>query len=164
MDLHITHDILIAGPDLDTCRRLVLRFFSKNLLVRYDAVEVVADHTLRGDQPGFWERVEQGEAANRKALAGMLVELKQEGLRQVDDIQRLEQGYRSKLFHTIAHLLDGFFGIDTFLYNLEEDSHWVSAALRQQIIAQPAGYWLARVAAHSKGNPDRLPSLRSMQT
>jgi len=80
-----------------------------------------------------------------------------------EDIQQMGQGYQSKIFHTIAHLLDGFFGIDTLLYNLEDDSHWLSAERRRQIEAAPHTCWLMKVVAESRGTkPDRLHLLRSI--
>ena len=163
MDLQATHEILVIGADLKSCRQKTLRFFAKNILVRYDSITIVEAASVNGAHPRFWERVEAGEAANRLALTNMLADLKAEGFQQLDDILQLRQGYQSKVFHTVAHLLDGFFGIDTSLYNLEDDSHWVSAERRQQIEADPYTCWLMKVAAESRGTmPDRLHLLRSM--
>jgi hypothetical protein len=124
----------------------------------------VEAESVNGAHPRFWERVEAGEAANRMALANMLADLKAEGFQQLDDIMQLRQGYQSKVFHTVAHLLDGFFGIDTALYNLEDDSHWLSSERRQQIEVSPHTCWLMKVVAESRGGtvPDRLHLLRSM--
>ena len=163
MDLEASHEILVIGTDLESCRQKTLRFFAKNILVRYDSVTIVEEESVNGAHPRFWERVEAGEVANRMVLANMLADLKAEGFQQLDDIMQLRQGYQSKVFHTIAHLLDGFFGIDTSFYNLEDDSHWLSAARRQQIEATPHTCWLMKVAAESWGTvPDRLHILRSM--
>jgi hypothetical protein len=163
VDLQASHEILVIGADLETCRQKTLRFFAKNILVRYDTVTIVETESVNGEHPRFWERVDAGEAANRMALANMLADLKAEGFQQLDDILRLGQGYQSKIFHTIAHLLDGFFGIDTSLYNLEDDSHWLSSVRRQQIQAAPHTCWLLKVAAEARGTtPDRLHLLRSI--
>jgi hypothetical protein len=160
VDFHATHELLVSGTDLETSRRKTFLFFERNMLVRYDAVEIV--EAITAEHPEFWPRIEGGEAANRKALAGMLMELRQEGYGQLQDILRMGQGYQSKMFHTIAHLLDGFFGIDTYLYNLVDDSHWLSRERRQKIAAAPHTYWLLKVAAASKGpTADRLHLLRS---
>jgi hypothetical protein len=140
-----------------------MRFFAKNSLVRYDTVTIVETESVNGEHPRFWERVEAGETANRMALANLLADLKAEGFQRLDDILQMGQGYQSKIFHTIAHLLDGFFGIDTSLYNLEDDSHWLSSERRQQIQSAPRTCWLLKVAAESHGpTPDRLHLLRSM--
>lgn len=160
MDLHAAHELLVSGPDLETSRRKTFLFFDHNMLVRYDTVDIV--EAITAEHPEFWPRIERGEAANRKALAGMLKELRQEGYDQLEDIMRMGQGYQSKMFHTIAHLLDGFFGIDTYLYNLVDDSHWLPRERRQKIDAAPHTYWLLKVAAASKGpTADRLHLLRS---
>ena len=159
MDLQASHEILVIGVDLETCRQKTLRFFAKNILVRYDSITIVEAESVNGEHPRFWERVEAGEAANRMTLANMLADLKAEGFQQLDDIMQLRQGYQSKIFHTIAHLLDGFFGIDSALYNLEDDSHWLSSVRRQQIQAALHTCWLLKVAGRSTGyNPRPAPS------
>src|SRR4030043_54062 len=63
------------------------------------------------------------------------------------DLQELPQGYKSKILHVITHLLDGFFGIDTYFYNLEEDSHWVSEELKEKIKTNPPIFWLLSLEA-----------------
>lgn len=161
MDLRTVHELLVSGTDLETSRRKTLFFFDHNMLVRYNTVDIM--DAINAEHPQFWPRIELGEAANRKALAGMLSELRQEGYEQLEDILRMGQGYHSKMFHTIAHLLDGFFGIDTYLYNLVDDSHWLSQKMRQEIAAAPQDYWLLKVAAASKEpTTDRLHLLRSV--
>jgi len=160
VDLHGTHEILVSGPDIETSRRKTRFFFDHNMLVRYDTVHIV--EAITAEHPEFWPRIERGEAANRKVLADLLAELAQEGYGQLEDIARMGQGYQSKIFHTIAHLLDGFFGIDTYLYNLEDDSHWLFPETRQKIADSPRDYWLLKVAASSKGpTADRLHLLRA---
>ena len=160
MNLHAVHEFLVSGPDIETSRRKTLYFFAHNMLVRYDTVDIV--EVITAEHPEFWPRIERGEAANRKALAVLLAELRQEGYGQLEDIVRMDQGYQSKIFHTAAHLLDGFFGIDTYLYNLEDDSHWLSGESREKIAKAPHTYWLLKVAAASKGpTADRLHHLRS---
>jgi hypothetical protein len=160
VDLHSGHEFLVSGPDLETSQRKTLFFFEHNMLVRYDTVDIV--EAITAEHPEFWSRIERGEAANRKTLAGLLAELGQEGYGQLEDVVRMNQGYLSKIFHTVAHLLDGFFGIDTYLYNLEDDSHWLSPVRRQNIAASPHTYWLLKVAAASRGpTADRLHLLRA---
>jgi hypothetical protein len=63
------------------------------------------------------------------------------------DLESLPQGYQSKTLHTLTHLLDGFFGIDSHFYNLIEGSHGVSAGLRGKIDSSPGGYMLLAVRA-----------------
>ncbi len=164
MDLQVSHDILVAGPDLAACKKKVLMFFKKNMLVRYDTVTLIDTDTINADHPLFETRLENGTTNNRTVIAKMIEELKVEGFKQLDDIQEIIQGYNSKIFHTIAHLLDGFFGVDSFFYNLEEDSHGVTDNLRQQIEASPKNFWLIKVQAESKSSTaDRLHILRSFK-
>jgi hypothetical protein len=75
----------------------------------------------------------------------MLAHLKEEGVTSLDQLPELEQGYVTKILHTLTHLLDGFIGIDSVFYNLVEDSHRVSAGLSDAIRANPADYWLVPV-------------------
>jgi len=160
VDLHAEHEFLVSGADSETSRRKTRLFFDRNMLVRYDIVNIV--EAITAEHPEFWPRIEHGEAANRKALADLLAELREEGYEQLKDILRMDQGYQSKMFHTVAHLLDGFFGVDTYLYNLEDDSHWLSRETRQKIADSPQDYWLLKVAASSKGpTADRLHLLRT---
>jgi hypothetical protein len=62
-------------------------------------------------------------------------------------LSELPQGFRTKMLHVITHFLDGFFGIDTYFYNLEEDSHWVSEQARRRIREAPSDYRLLSVEA-----------------
>lgn len=140
-----SHEILVAGADFSTCEAKVRRFFSRTELVRYDGVRIAAPEALRGDAPGFWPRLEQGVAANRRVVGELLEELDREGIESLADIREMDQGSGSKVFHTIAHLLDGFFGIDSAFYNLEDDSHWVSPLLRERIKTEPASFRLLPV-------------------
>ena len=118
---------------------------------------------VQASNPVFWERVEQGKRANQKIVQELIQDLQAEGYQSIDAVLGMTQGYQSKLFHTLAHLLDGFFGIDSSFYNMEEDSHWVSESLQKQMSANPTPYWLIKVAAATKGqSPDRLPLLRSL--
>jgi len=144
-DLEISHDILITGSDFESCRQQVERFFKRTTLIRYDEVLVSENESLKGTDVNFPARIAAGLKANRKVLGEFLANLKEEGFSSLDDLQSLEKGYLSKILHTIAHLQDGFFGIDSRFYNLEEDSHGISRHLQQKITATPHGYWILRV-------------------
>ena len=64
----------------------------------------------------------------------------------------------------MAHLLDGFFGIDSQFYNLPEDSHWLGESLRKQIETGPAEFWLVRVAATLESKEHQaIAGLRSFE-
>jgi len=145
-DLEISHDILLAGSDFSSCQEQVRRFFDRTMLIRYDQVLVLQNEAINGAEKEFWARIRDGIEANQKVLGELLANLKSEGFNSLDDLQSLEKGYLSKILHTIAHLQDGFIGIDSRFYNLIEDSHGVSRDLQQKMAATPYRYWVMRVA------------------
>lgn len=163
-DLEITHDILIAGSDFDTCRQRVKRFFDRTTLIRYDEVLVIENESTKGTEENFRARIQQGLQANQQVLGDFLKNLKEEGFLLLDDLQGLEKGYLSKVLHTIAHLKDGFIGIDSRFYNLEEDSHGVSRDLLQKITASPNSYWVLKTKGRLRpASEDPLDALRTFE-
>lgn len=164
-DLDITHDVLLAGSDFEFCRRRVERFFDRTMLIRYDRVLVLEEESLNGaEEEQFFLRIHEGLAANHEVLLELLGNLKEEGFTTLDDIQDLEKGYISKIFHTIAHLLDGFIGIDSRFYNLEEDSHGISREMQRKIYAAPQTYWIIRVKGRiAPAGEDPLDVLRTFE-
>jgi len=136
------HKILIQAPDFHTAGENVLNFFDKAMLLHYDRMNIVEPKSSRGDQPPFWPELEKGLADNLHVLNGFVQELKETGFQTVDDLNSISQGYPSKLLHIIAHLLDGFIGIDTIFYNLLEDSHGLSPSLKKKIAENSRNYWL----------------------
>ncbi len=149
MNLYASHEMLVSGPDFETCRCKTQRFFDRHILIRYDTVHIAAAASVPATDPCFWERVTAGMAANRKVLAELIVELSAEGFKLMTDLSAMPKGYQSKIFHIIAHMLDGFFGVDSRFYVLDDDSHWLTDALRQSIKAAPTDYWLLKVDAES---------------
>lgn len=166
MQLEVRHDVLVVGPDFDRSSHYARRFFARTPLVRYDTVEVVRERSFAATQPEFWPRVEAGILRNRQVLAELIGELKETGARSLDDLLVLPKGYQSKLVHTAAHLVDGFFGIDTVFYNMAEDSHGLTEALAREIRQTPADYWLLgiRAALQVKERETRFASLRRFET
>jgi len=157
--------MLVDGPDLDTSRRRVERFFARTILVKYDSVQVVAEKSCNGTHGLFWEKLAAGIAENRALAAALLADLKEAGLTDLDALTTLPQGYASKTLHTMAHLLDGFFGVDSRFYNLNDDSHWLSASQRSRIEQDPASSWLLHVEASSQsGDADQVSTLRTIPT
>ena len=75
----------------------------------------------------------------------MIDHLKDEGIVSLDQLAGLAQGYATKVFHTLAHMVDGFIGVDSVFYNLIEDSHQVSAPLAASIRNAPGEFWLVPV-------------------
>ncbi|MEA3548331.1 MAG: hypothetical protein U9R66_11785 [Thermodesulfobacteriota bacterium] len=146
MNLNISHLFLTGGRDGRTARSNVLRFLDQTTLVKYDRIHIVEEHILSAEKRKFWPDLEASILENRRVIVGFINELTECGVKHLDDIKNLEQGYQSKTLHTIAHLLDGFFGIDSCFFNLIEDSHWLSAVLKDKIMENPGQYWL--VEAH----------------
>ncbi|MCX5865620.1 MAG: hypothetical protein NTW42_11240 [Deltaproteobacteria bacterium] len=147
MKLEVTHKILAMEPDFEKSSAHVLRFLDHTSLVQYDAVRVVTAESCSATDPRFWPWLEQGLAANRQVLTQLTGELRAAGTKEFDDLLTMPQGFQSKIFHTMAHLLDGFFGIDSQFYNLPDDSHWLEASLRRQIETDPEDFWLITVKA-----------------
>lgn len=165
MNLEATHLLLIRAADDETCRERALAFFARNLLVKYDAVQVDGARSFRADHQDFWETIEGGIRSNHQALGDLLRELADAGFAKLTDLARMEQGYQSKTLHTITHLLDGFFGIDTCFYNLEEDSHWLSERLAATIRQQPRDFRVVTMACSSRAatSGDLLARIRKFE-
>lgn len=163
-NLEISHDILMAGPDFESCRKQLRHFFDRTMLIRYDEVLIMEKEALNGTAKKFRTRIQEGLRGNQKVLEGFLANLQEEGFVSLEDIKSLEKGYLSKILHTIAHLQDGFIGIDSHFYNLEEDSHGVSRGLQQKITTTPAGYWILRARGRiSSVGEDPFDALRTFE-
>ena len=164
MKLEVTHKILTMEPDLTKGAAHVLRFLDRTALVHYDAVRVVATESFSGADPRFWPSLEQGLTDNRQTLARLTGELRAAGTKEFGDLLAMPLGFQSKIFHTMAHLLDGFFGIDSQFYSLLEDSHWLGESLRGQIEAEPEYFWLVTVVG-TLASPSHhaLAGLRSFE-
>jgi hypothetical protein len=136
------HEILVRGKDLESCKSKVLRFFRDYQLVRYSSVIILEAESVPSSDPDFTARLQTAQIENRRLLHKLVEELRGEGINLLNDLENMPQGYRTKMLHVITHLLDGFFGIDSYFYNLEEDSHWVSDEMKRKIERSPVDYWL----------------------
>ena len=141
------HEILTKDQDFEFSKKRVLRFFQKYHLVSYSHVHVFDNESLPASSHDFESRLQKALLKNRQLLNTLLNDLLSEGYTTIQDLQTIPQGHRTKIFHVITHLLDGFFGLDTHFYNLEEDSHWVSDAFWEKIKTNPSQYWLLAVEA-----------------
>jgi hypothetical protein len=139
------HEILVKASDLAACRTRTLKFFKNYQLVRYSRIQI--SEAIPASDQACRSRLLKAIDKNRKILHDLIKELQQEDVNTLDDLEELPQGYKSKMLHVITHFLDGFFGIDTYFYNLEEYSHWVSDKLQKRIEATPSAYWLLAVEA-----------------
>jgi hypothetical protein len=141
------HEILVKGTDFEACKAKVLQFFERYQLVRYSQIDAAQDASLAAGDPDFDDRLQKAILKNREILHALRDELQREGVDTLHDLSALPQGYKTKMLHVITHLLDGFFGIDTYFYNLEEDSHWVSDTLIKKIHTNSSYYWLLTIEA-----------------
>ncbi len=141
------HEILSKGSDFEACKKGVLDFFRNYQLVRYSHIAVIEKECLSASNSGFSERLEKSVQKNRAILHELIAEFEMEDIFTLNDLEHLPQGYKTKMLHVITHLLDGFFGIDTYFYNLVEDSHWVSDELLKTMKSIPSHYWIISVEA-----------------
>jgi hypothetical protein len=144
------HLILTDGTDSEVCREKVSYFFEHYQLVRYFHTNILDRECLSASSPEFWDALEQARLKNREILHTLITELRGEGVQTLLDLESLPQGYQSNMLHVITHILDGFFGIDSYFYNLIEDSHWVSEALLEKMKISPSRYRLIHIEADFK--------------
>lgn len=161
-----THTFLVKKPDYLSGRERVLSFFAGNFLVRYDSVQVVRERSFNADHQGFWDTIERGVDLNQQVIANLLRELQESGFKKISDLSAMPRGYQSKTLHIVTHLLDGFFGIDSHFYNLEEDSHGLSEKLSEEIRKQPHEFWVLTVAcaAEAGNDPNLLDKIRKFES
>jgi hypothetical protein len=141
------HEILVRGPDFQACRERVLDFFRNYQLVRYSYITVPESEALSAENSFFHDRLHKAITKNRQILRELVRELQGEGIHTLTDIEEMPQGYKTKMLHVITHLLDGFFGIDSYFYNLEEDSHGITEKLQEKVKESPSDYWLLSIEA-----------------
>jgi 23S rRNA A1618 N6-methylase RlmF len=103
--------------------------------------------SVSASNPEFHDRLEKAIRSNRRILHTLVKELQIENIITLDDLNELPQGYKTKMLHVITHFLDGFFGIDTYFYNLVEDSHWVSEEMQSRIVKNPSDFRLLSLDA-----------------
>ncbi|MEF3169075.1 MAG: hypothetical protein K6360_07070 [Deltaproteobacteria bacterium] len=141
------HEFLVHHREFDSARRHVLRFFRTYKILSASQVSVLEKRSLRADEQAFRPRIQDAIEENRKVLAEFLTELRNTGVERLDDLAHMDQGYRTKLLHTITHILDGFFGVDSYFFNLIDDSHWICPGLYERIQASPQEFWLVGAEA-----------------
>lgn len=163
MSLEAKHYLLVGGESFGECRNRVSHFFEKNILVRYDHVKVLEESSCSAESVDFWKLAEEKINENHRAVDGLVKELQESGIQKISDLNKMGQGYESKVLHVITHLLDGFFGADTVFYNLEEDSHWLSDNLVRRIKEQPEKFWLLEVGCSTPATTDRLDQIRRFE-
>ena len=143
------HDLLLKSSSRKEAELHARYFFEHNDLVRYDSIIIKPGAILCGTDPKFIPMLNKGLEGNKKAINGLIEELRSENALDPQIWSTLQQGYATKLLHTVIHLLDGFFGIDSALYNLVENSHQVTNTLLNRIKEHPGKYWLVSVTGMS---------------
>ncbi len=165
MRFETEHLFLVPESTWDGASHQVKRFFDRTILVKYASIKTNKNASLPATYDDFWPRLEKGLATNQAVLTGLLDEIVQEGYSNLKDLTTMEQGFQSKLLHTASHLLDGFFGIDSYFFNLVEDSHQVSERLRNSIKNQPQKYWLVEASGATEiPGEDPFSHLRTFET
>ena len=153
------HKILATGETFDDCCQHVRRFFDLTTLVIYDCIQIIDQQCQSGLDADFFEVLERAEKKNRASVTGLIGDLRQNWVTEIEDLGRLEQRYPSKVLHLLTHFLDGFIGIDSSFYNLPDDSHWLPAERRTEIESNPAGFWIIHVDGYS-ATPEEASLLR----
>ena len=143
------HEVLSSGSDFDVCSRKVLSFFEAYQLVRYSQIKILKKDSLPASHPEFWNKLEKAVLENHLVLQQLIRELGDEGVTSLEDLEELPQGYKSSMLHIVTHFFDGFFGVDTYFYNLEENSHWISEKLIKKMQTSPALFWILALEAES---------------
>lgn len=160
-----THIFLVTGNSYPNAKEKVEHFLKQNLLVRYTTVLFDDEQGTDNLNEQFPATVKWAEEQNRLTLQGLLHEFVDLGYESLADLSRVPQGYESKLLHTVTHLLDGFFGLDSFFYNLVEDSNWISPSLFEKTgRCKQADYFLVHVQGSFKSleEADRISKMRRL--
>jgi hypothetical protein len=143
------HKLLVAGDSYDHCLMQIHKFFDLTSLVIYDCIEADPKQSVAGLDAAFLPAVNSAIARNREIMQSLIDELTANGIKTQTDLLAIEQGYLSKTLHILSHFLDGFVGIDSYFYNLLDDSHWLPATRQQEIDKSPQSYWLIHVDGYS---------------
>lgn len=153
------HEILVAGESFEHCTDQVRRFFDLTSLVIYDCIEARREESRSGLDADFPARLEEALARNRLLVREFTADLEKAGVHSTAELPAVEQGFVSKTLHILAHFLDGFIGIDSFFYNLLDDSHWVPAPTAAALAENPGRYWLIHIDCYS-ATPEEAGILR----
>ncbi len=144
--MEVQHFFLVKSDDLESGWKKVKAFLKGYELIHYDDIKLLKNDSISSQNPEFNELLSRLLRKNKSFLQKSLDELKDEGYCTTDDLKELPQGYLSKFLHGIVHFLDGFYGVDSYFYNLEEGSHWVSMPLLRKI-KKGEKFWLLKVLA-----------------
>lgn len=139
------HKVLLAGDSFDHCSEQVHKFFALTSLVIYDCIETIETKSFSGLDAAFFDHIVKAETHNRQTVQDLINELIKAKIRKTEDFQLIKQGYLSKTLHILSHFLDGFIGIDSYFYNMIDDSHWLPQTTTIAINKNPHHYWLLHI-------------------
>ncbi|MBU0946519.1 MAG: hypothetical protein KJ804_20655 [Proteobacteria bacterium] len=145
MEIESRHVFLVQAENRQDAVYQVIHFLQTTDLISYGQLNVDETAVLVGDSDVFWQTLSQGVEKNKAFSRQILEELQKNGVHEVVDLLTIPLGYPSKLLHILTHMLDGFVGIDSFFYNLVEDSHWLGKTLEIVIRETPQQFWLVPV-------------------
>ncbi|MCS7199063.1 MAG: hypothetical protein RMI63_01665 [Caldimicrobium sp.] len=138
----IPHLFLVKASNQKEALNSAESFIQRYQLIRYEEFQIKTEQIVVATSLDFWLKLNEALQINKRIIFNIIKEIKLEGYTTLEDLKDLPQGYLSKLVHTLAHLLDGFFGIDSYFYNLIEDSHFISSALMKTIKNIPENFYL----------------------
>ncbi len=139
------HKMLLAGDSFNHCSEQVHKFFDLTSLVIYDCIEAIESKSFSGLDAAFFDLLAKAETRNRQTVKELIDELIKAKIRKTVDFQLIKQGYLSKTLHILSHFLDGFIGIDSYFYNMIDDSHWLPSTTANAIHKKPQHYWLLHI-------------------
>lgn len=149
MSFKVSHTFLISGTDLPECTSRALYFFDTTQLVHYDHIQIIQEHSCSALSDNFQPLLDKALDKNHTKLETLLKDLYDAGYETIPDLLHIPHGYPSKVLHTIAHITDGFFGIDAFFFDLDHSSYRLSELRKQEIKEQPDACWLLTIKASS---------------
>ncbi len=153
------HTLLLEGDSYENCTQHVHKFFDLTSLVIYDCIEASEEKSSCGLDAAFFDTVRKAEKKNHQTVQELVEELAKSGILNTYDFRRIEQGYQSKTLHVLSHLLDGFIGIDSYFYNLIDDSHWLPDNTVVEMQKRPSKYWLIHIDCFS-ATPEEVGLIR----
>lgn len=155
------HWFLVNTNSQEEAKKIVEKFLNKYQLIFYDKIESLS--ILNGFDLNFFNILHSGVNKNKEIIEELINELEKEGYKTLKDLADLPQGYLSKILHTVVHLIDGFMGIDSYFYNLIEDSHFVSKNLIFKIKQDPGNYYLVKIKGYTEISEPFFEWLKSIK-
>jgi hypothetical protein len=139
------HKIFLAGNSYEHASSQVNRFFDRTTLVMYDKIQARQEKSFNGLDDNFFEELTTAEDYNQQIVQGFLDDLLSTGIKKTADLANIQQGYASKILHILSHFLDGFIGVDSYFFNIIDDSHWLLPQTKNAVRKSPQQYWLIHI-------------------